>query len=65
MFFDGARDLWAASDIAVTDGAVTGGVDVALRRLGSVSGVITETDGTPYPGADVYLYASVDGAGPG
>lgn len=45
--------------IAVTDGAVTTGVDFALARAGGVSGRITDaTSGAGVPGAWVYLYPS-------
>jgi len=50
---------YSGTPIAVTDGAVTTGVDFALARAGGVSGRITDaTTGAGIPGIWVYLYPS-------
>jgi protocatechuate 3,4-dioxygenase beta subunit len=58
VYFGGANDLWSATDIAVVSGAVTSGANARLMRCGSVSGTITEADGTPVFDAWVWVEVS-------
>ena len=46
------------SGIAVTQGQTTPGVNLALKPSGTISGTITQPDGTPIAGADVSAFDS-------
>ena len=48
-------DLFSGTPISVEEGSETSGVDFALRRLGLITGRVTETGGAPVYDADVTL----------
>jgi 5-hydroxyisourate hydrolase-like protein (transthyretin family) len=45
QWYDGAYALSAATDIPVTAGAETGGIDIGLERAGHIAGAVTDASG--------------------
>jgi len=55
-FYDEASDISVATDIAVTPGNITTGIDGQLESAGLISGRVTDTSGNPIENITVYLY---------
>ncbi|RYD21855.1 MAG: hypothetical protein EOP88_09915 [Verrucomicrobiaceae bacterium] len=56
-YYNNARDLGSAVDVAVTTGSVTSGIDASLDEKGSISGRIVSADGgTPLKDIEVVAY---------
>lgn len=61
-FYDDATTLDAASDIAVTAGAITGDVDSRLSSGGHIAGTVTDAAGTSVAGVNVAAYINDRGS---
>jgi len=56
-YYQDTPDYSSATQVSVTDGATTFGIDFALTRLGSISGTVRDEAGNPIQGANVYTSA--------
>ncbi len=54
--YDGAPDLASATDVPVTHGQTTQGIDIELLPPGKIAGTVTDADDNPLEGIEVRLY---------
>jgi 5-hydroxyisourate hydrolase-like protein (transthyretin family) len=62
QYYNNKLNLDMATDVAVTAGATTTGIDATLAAAGHVTGTVKNSAGAPIPGVTVVFYRD-DGAG--